>query len=855
MNKKSSLFVGFLPVLLCTMLFGACSMGLNPAWKAKDTTVSLTLGSSGAMAASSSSRAIINGSGCLYLRADGIVYGPYQAESGKKITTSDIPAGSYKLMMVVLSDSDLDALALAKLDSGEKLYTLNSGAISWSELKNVQILPESENSLDVTLVPSVSPDLTVDFSNEKYALENYGMMLITPKPGETTVRRFIRVDHCLSGLSTSMKVTSVNLYSIAVPSYVTRESLYGDVSVDISEEIPGDFSTSLEIDTKCPSTVLIYSGDGKSLKPVDSKTDAYMPELTMYPLADPDDGTYYIYYEYTTQKSNGMLCGLALFTEESLSTATVDFETGAGTFVNSQTVSLGSPAVKPVDPTQSGYIFAGWYVDEACTVAWDFAIPIGGDITLFAKWIPDGTPTAIVTFNSMGGSPVDSQTVAIGQPISMFIPSQPGYSFVGWYTSDDYTTPWTPDAKVTADMTLYAKWTIESYTVSFDSMGGSPVDSQTVDYGSTSIRPADPTLSGYVFAGWYFDEGYVTTWSFSDPVYFNATLYAKWIPEGTPTAIVTFDSMGGSSVDPQTVAVGGTLSSPVPSQLGFIFDKWYTSSDYATPWYFGDTVTASMTLYAKWNIATYTVSFDTGSGTSVASQTVNYSTTATQPVSPTQSGYTFGGWFSDEACTLSWSFMTPVTENKTLYAKWVPVPYTVSFTTGSGTAIASQTVNYGSTATQPAAPTWAGYTFGGWYTDVDCTSSWSFATTITSDRLLYAKWVPEGTPPGTETVTVSLNNPESPVVTVAGGTSVSLNKNTAETMTVYLTTAGCTDFQWLLDGATGSAALTVSGDTTSATISSTSLSAGSHTMGLFFNDSTGAPQSVSVLFSFTVVYE
>ena len=150
---------------------------------------------------------------------------------------------------------------------------------------------------------------------------------------------------------------------------------------------------------------------------------------------------------------------------------------------------------------------------------------------------------------------------------------------------------------------------------------------------------------------------------------------------------------------------------------------------------------------------TYTVTFDANChGTAPAAQTVLSGTTATKPADPTASGWSFGGWYKEAACTNAFDFATPITSDITLFAKWtekddggdeppVPVTYTVTFdANGHGTAPASQTVESGKTATKPADPTASGWSFGGWYKEAACTNAFDFATPITGSITLFAKW-------------------------------------------------------------------------------------------------------------------
>lgn len=108
------------------------------------------------------------------------------------------------------------------------------------------------------------------------------------------------------------------------------------------------------------------------------------------------------------------------------------------------------------------------------------------------------------------------------------MPARVGHTFSGWYTAKSGGTKITASTVFTAatDQVLFARWTTLSYTVSFDSAGGSPVPSQTVEYGSRAVRPKDPSRAGYAFVGWYTRDG--KTFDFRAPVRADARLAARW---------------------------------------------------------------------------------------------------------------------------------------------------------------------------------------------------------------------------------------------------------------------------------------------------------------------------------------
>ena len=213
----------------------------------------------------------------------------------------------------------------------------------------------------------------------------------------------------------------------------------------------------------------------------------------------------------------------------------------------------------------------------------------------------------------------------------------------------------------------------------------------------------------------------------------------------TEVYTVTFDSYGGTPVPPaQEVEYGHTATKPAdPTLKGYTFAFWYLGEDEqnATAYDFNTPVTGDITLTAKWNINKYTVTFDSYGGTPVPPvQEVEYGLTATKPADPTLKGYTFAFWYlgEDEQNATAYDFDTPVTENITLTAKWNINKYTVAFNTDGGTPVPpAQEVEYGLTATEPAAPEKTGYTFDGWYLGDE---KYDFSAAVEQNITLTAKW-------------------------------------------------------------------------------------------------------------------
>jgi uncharacterized repeat protein (TIGR02543 family) len=193
-----------------------------------------------------------------------------------------------------------------------------------------------------------------------------------------------------------------------------------------------------------------------------------------------------------------------------------------------------------------------------------------------------------VTFNLNYTDSINpASTVITGSTVSLVTPSYSGYSLDGWYEDAACTTAFSAATTITADKTLYAKWTaVPTYTVSFESNGGSAVTSQTISQGDVATAPSDPTYSGYGFKGWYSDSSLTTKYDFSTAVTANKTLYAKWLAKfvvdfesGTPT--FTYFAAYGSTTVTSTVV---TNPSPVsPDTSANVWSAWVNASYNTVP--------------------------------------------------------------------------------------------------------------------------------------------------------------------------------------------------------------------------------------------------------------------------------
>ena len=221
----------------------------------------------------------------------------------------------------------------------------------------------------------------------------------------------------------------------------------------------------------------------------------------------------------------------AQITGEVIGAYTVTFQSEGGSEVASQ-IRANTPADQPADPTKEGYTFIGWYNGES---EWNFETPVTADLTLTAKWQIN---RYTITFDTAGGSEVPSITQDYGTAITPpAAPTRTGYTFAGW----DKTIPSTMPAE---NITLTARWQVNQYTITFKPENGGQDIVIKQDYGTAITAPANPTKTGYTFAGW--DKTIPSTMPAE-----NITITARWTENRVIVIIRPDDSK--DEPDPGTI--------------------------------------------------------------------------------------------------------------------------------------------------------------------------------------------------------------------------------------------------------------------------------------------------------------
>ena len=437
---------------------------------------------------------------------------------------------------------------------------------------------------------------------------------------------------------------------------------------------------------------------------------------------------------------------------------TVTFDSqGATAPASPAAKTVTSPGSKvdalPTEPAKTDYFFGGWWTSpNGGGAQFTAASTVTANITVYAKWTAN--PVYTLSFDSQGGSVEAGQKVEEGHlATAPADPTKTGYLFGGWCKDAAGSSAWNFSTDtVSADTTVYAKWNSYTYTVTYDSQGAdveaSPV-ATTVSSPATTVAalPSPPTKSGSNFAGWWTQAGGAgTQFTASSLVDTSLTVYADWSTSAVYT--LSFDSQGGSAVASELVVSGQTAIEPTaPSKTGYQFAGWYKESSLTTAWSFSrDTVASSTTLYAKWTAATYAIAYYLNGGVNSPGAPTQYTieTPTFTLQSATRTGYSFAGWYSDSGLTTQVSQIALGSSgNKSLYAKWSPIAYTISYNLDGGVNDASNpdtyTIESGAIVLQPA--TKPGCTFTGWYSDSGLGSPVSqIASGSTGNLSLYAGW-------------------------------------------------------------------------------------------------------------------
>ena len=260
-----------------------------------------------------------------------------------------------------------------------------------------------------------------------------------------------------------------------------------------------------------------------------------------------DYGSHYPTNDAGTKQNIKIEKNLTIDVKYDLDNHTLTFETNGGSAINPVTVRHGNAVARPADPTKDKYTFIGWYVDPEFTEEYDFATVLEADKTIYAKFELTSTP--------IGDIYVRYDVLHIKQ--------LPDGSYDLANAEVEHLS-----AKKDTTVTAVVKDYRATHHINVNSTLSKLTDTAIQPYPGADGKPV------YTILSVYYDLDFHT---------------------------LTFDTMGGSRIDPVTVRHGNAVAKPKdPVNGGYIFDGWYTDKTYRTPYNFATPLTQDTTIYAKW---------------------------------------------------------------------------------------------------------------------------------------------------------------------------------------------------------------------------------------------------------------
>ena len=416
-------------------------------------------------------------------------------------------------------------------------------------------------------------------------------------------------------------------------------------------------------------------------------------------------------------------------------------------------------------PLRTGYTFLGWSTSPKAATA-EYAV--GSNYTkneaatFYAVWKLN---TYTITYSANGGvnAPL-AQTKVYGVNLNLSTqkPTMSGFVFLGWATTASAKeAEYAPGDIYSVDdnATLYAVWNNgNTYEISYDANGGinAPASQKKNHSTAISLTLDTPSRTGYNFLGWAEDMNAVSAEYQSGAEFTqdkDTILYAVW---KLKTYQVKYNANGGSGAPSAQQKEHGKaliLSTKKPTRAGYAFLGWGTAKGATDAKYQPGgkyTANSAVTLYAVWEINTYSIVYDANGGDGAPDEQVKTYGESLEIAEdrPVKNGYNFLGWSEDaNAATAEYTAGDYLEENRgfTLYAVWEAKTYTIKYNANGGSnAPASQKKTHGKTLKLTAAiPVRDEYEFLGWSSDKDAeTAQFKAGADYTANKsvTLYAVW-------------------------------------------------------------------------------------------------------------------
>ena len=386
-----------------------------------------------------------------------------------------------------------------------------------------------------------------------------------------------------------------------------------------------------------------------------------------------------------TEIEKGLVGNKKLFAKWTPMEYAISYNLNGGTNneANPATYTIESETFSFSDASRNGYSFSGWYENADCIGERVTQISKGsyGAKNLYAKW---DVITYSIEYVLNGGTfekVNPSSYTAESETFPLNAPTKTGYNFDGWYESADFNgNSLSQISRGTfGNKVLYAKWTTESYTITYELNGGSleTANPSTYEMATETFILNEPVRIGYNFGGWYETANYTgeRVTQIEKGSYGDKKLYAKW---GVITYSIEYVLNGGmnNEVNPTSYTIEvETFSLNDPSKAGYDFAGWYENVEFE-----GNPITHiakgsynSKVLYAKWSPITYTITYNLNGGkfSGTCAKSYTYESSVILPI-PRKNACAFEGWFDNQSFKGDVITEIPIgsSENKVFYAKW-----------------------------------------------------------------------------------------------------------------------------------------------------------------------------------------
>ena len=401
---------------------------------------------------------------------------------------------------------------------------------------------------------------------------------------------------------------------------------------------------------------------------------------------------------------------------------------------NPTSYTVNSADITLNNPTREGYRFTGWSGTgiSGTGISTTVVIPKGsmGNRNYEANWELE---TYTITYNLDGGT----ETVAnpttynyLSAPITLYSPTKPGYSFLGWESNyfDGTKESVTIATNSTGDKDFVAKWELGVYTITYNLNGGkvNGTNPTTYAYSTASFTLINPTKTGYVFAGWSGTgiSGTMIDVEIPQGSSGNREYTANW---GESNNIITYNLNGGvieDGANPTSyVTNSGTITLENPSRVGYSFAGWsgtgITGTSVSVTF---DTAGGGSRSYtANWTPINYRIVYNLNGGKVAAGNPRTYTIEDAFTLNnPTRTGYTFDGWkgtsLDDNYTYQTVNVVKGSTGNRTYTAVWSEQVYSITYDYNGGSTDFANPTSYtiASEAITLYNPTRTGYVFEGW---------------------------------------------------------------------------------------------------------------------------------------------